>query len=339
MPDASQYDLFHPAPAEREPVPSAPVPAEIAALAARLPARLRLGTSSWAFPGWAGLVYAERVTEQLLAREGLAAYARHPLLQTVGLDRTYYAPLATEEFARYAAATPEHFRFVVKAHAAITTPLEQLSRRSPVLPGPERFLDPEYTRERVIVPMTAGLGARVGLLLFQFPPLGPPEVRDAKSFTQRLAAFLEALPRGPQYAVEVRNREFLTSAYVDALAANGVTHCFNVHPRMPLVTEQAATLGEAAWLSGTVAVRWMLHPGQEYEAARDRYFPFDRLVDPDPRNRSAVADLLETVLERGNEALVLANNKSEGSAPLTLIALARELDRRGKITEPRGGAS
>lgn len=29
----------------------------------------------------------------MLARHGLAAYARHPLLRTVSLDRTFYAPL------------------------------------------------------------------------------------------------------------------------------------------------------------------------------------------------------------------------------------------------------
>jgi uncharacterized protein YecE (DUF72 family) len=331
MSDSSQFDLFAQLSAAPEPVPAVPAGPELVTLAQRLPAKLRLGTSSWAFPGWAGIVYAERATEQLLAREGLAAYARHPLLRTVGLDRTYYAPIAAAEYERYAGATPGDFRFVVKAHAAITTPLEQLARRSPVEPGPERFLDAAYARERVVAPMLEGLGSRAGVLLFQFPALGNPHLRDPKRFAARLAEFLEALPRGPQYAVEVRNREFLGAAYADALARSGATHCFNVHPRMPLVTEQAQLVGEAAWLSGAVLMRWMLHPAQEYQAARDRYFPFDRLIDPDPRNRAAVAEVLETVVLRGNEAYLLANNKSEGSAPLTVIALARELDRRGKL--------
>jgi uncharacterized protein YecE (DUF72 family) len=104
---------------------------------------------------------------------------------------------------------------------------------------------------------------------------------------------------------------------------------------MPGVADQARLVGESAWLSGGVVVRWMLHPTQEYEAARERYFPFDRLVDPDPKNRAAVADLLETILARGSEAFVIANNKSEGSAPLTLFTLAKELDRRGRL-QPQG---
>ena len=327
MPDASQFDLFALPGEAGLAVAGAVVAPDLVELALRLPPGLRLGTSSWSFPGWAGIVYAERLTEQRLARDGLVAYGRHPLLRTVGLDRTFYAPIAASEFARYARSTPPDFRFVVKAHAALTTPAAQLARTSPVAPGPERFLDADYAQRAVIAPMLEGLGEKAGVLLFQFPPLGAAQVRDAKSFAARLGEFLGTLPRGPQYAVEVRNREFLIPAYVDALASHGVTHCYNVHPRMPLVTEQDALLGEAAWRSGQVVVRWMLHPTQEYEAARDRYFPFDRLVDPDPRNRAAVAKLVERLLMHGHDTFVIANNKAEGSAPLSLFTLAREVDR------------
>ena len=329
MPDVPQFDFFDVPGAAPEGVNGAAVPEALVELALRLPPELRLGTSSWSFPGWAGLVYAERQSEQRLARVGLAAYARHPLLRTVGLDRTYYAPIAAAEFARYAAQTPPDFRFMVKAHLVLTTPIAQLARTSPVAPAVEHFLDPEYATRAVVEPMVEGLGERAGALLFQFPPLGTPHVRDARSFVARLGEFLGALPRGPQYAIELRNREFLTPAYVDCLARHGVTHCYNVHPRMPTVTEQDALLGEAAWRSGAVVVRWMLHPTQEYEAARDRYFPFDRLVDPDPRNRQALVTLLDKLVLAGHETLVIFNNKAEGSAPLSLFTLARDFARRG----------
>lgn len=331
VPDpTSQFELFGPPSIEPDPVAPAPPNAEFAALAERLPRALRLGTSSWAFPGWAGLVYERRVSEPLLAREGLGAYARHPLLRTVGVDRTFYAPLTPDEYRNYASAVPADFRFVVKAWNVVTTPLDQLARRTPVAPQADRFLDPAFVVDRVIGPALEGLGDQLGVLLFQFPPLGFTP-RQLYSFPEMLGRFLEQLPRGPQYAVEVRNREVLVDRYADALARNGVTHCFNVHPRMPLVTEQAALLGERAWLSGSVVCRWMLHPSQDYEAARERYFPFDRLVDPDPKNRGAVADVLEKVLATGNDVYVIANNKSEGSAPLTLFTLAKEFDRRGRL--------
>ena len=72
-------------------------------------------------------------------------------------------------------------------------------------------------------------------------------------------------------------------------------------------------------------VRWMLGGGQEYGAARDRYHPFDCLVDEDPATRELVA---RTVLDASlaeREAYVIANNEAEGSAPLTLFRLAERI--------------
>ena len=334
-PDPSaQIELFGAGGSDVDLIGAAPLPPDLEGVRGRLPAGLRFGTSSWAFPGWAGVVYAQRAGEQLLARSGLGAYARHELLRAVGLDRTYYAPLSAEEFRRYARTVPADFRFVVKAHAALTTPIDRQARNVAVTPDVDRFLDLPYAIERVVTPVIEGLGERLGALLFQFPALGLPYSREPQLFADALGAFLEALPRGPQYSVELRNRELLGPGYTDALARNGATHCFNVHPRMPSVLEQADLLGESAWLSGSVVMRWLLNPGQDYEAARERYFPFDRIVDPDPTNRAAVADVLARILARGNEALVIANNKAEGCAPLTLFGLTRELERRARPPPP-----
>jgi hypothetical protein len=79
----AQLDLFGARPAPRRSVGPAPQPAEIVELGRRLPADVRLGTSSWSFPGWGNLVWDRDATPGALAR-GLAAYAAH-LLRTVGL--------------------------------------------------------------------------------------------------------------------------------------------------------------------------------------------------------------------------------------------------------------
>jgi hypothetical protein len=93
---------------------------------------------------------------------------------------------------------------------------------------------------------------------------------------------------------------------------------------MPDVLAQAEMLGEQVWSSRSVAIRWMLHPGFEYEDARRRYFPFDRLVDPDLRSRISLVELVTRVLTTAKDVLVIANNKAEGSAPNTIVKLAEE---------------
>ena len=80
------------------------------ALASRLPGHVRFGTSSWSFPGWQGLVYAEAASEKRLAERGLAEYAEHPLFSTVGIDSSYYRPLSPALVARYNGQLPDGFR-------------------------------------------------------------------------------------------------------------------------------------------------------------------------------------------------------------------------------------
>jgi len=312
-----QLSLF---PAQ-ERVGPAPLAPGVARLAASLPRRLRLGTSSWSFPGWAGLVYDRRFPVERLAREGLAAYARHPLLRTVGVDRTYYAPLARPALAEYAASVPDDFRFVVKAHEACTRASFASAPGAARAPNP-RFLDAAYASEAVVGPFVEGLGAKAGVLLFQFPPQ-PAEGLDPESFADRLHRFLRALPRGLLYAVELRSAARLTARYAEALADAGAVHCLAVHPSLPDLATQARVA--AAALQGPLVLRWMLRRDAAYEAARERYRPFDRLVDEDVATREAVAALCAGAAARGAEAYVIANNKAEGSSPLTLLRLAQAI--------------
>src|SRR5512134_2714783 len=94
---------------------------EAADLASRIDPRIRFGTSSWSFPGWRGLVYSRAMSESALSREGLREYARHPLLRTVGIDRSFYAPIPDEDLQRYASQLPDGFLACAKAGASVTS--------------------------------------------------------------------------------------------------------------------------------------------------------------------------------------------------------------------------
>ena len=70
-------------------------------------------------------------------------------------------------------------------------------------------------------------------------------------------------------------------------------------------------------------LRWLLAPGKGYEEARAAYAPFDRLVDPDVATRERIVTLARNALARGREVLIIVNNKAEGSAPCSVVELAR----------------
>ncbi len=301
-----------------ERVEDAPQPA-LAELASRLPRALRMGTSSWSFPGWCRLVYARRYREAELARHGLRAYARHPLLRAVGVDRTFYGPLKREEWARFAAEVPADFRFIVKAHAALTVP-PGVRRPAFLERAPEAFLDAAYAQRQVLSPAVEGLGPRLGAIVLQFSPLPPALLRERGRLLARLHEFLRALPTGVTWAIEWRDAAMLGPDYEALLADTGAVHGYSAHPRMPRLTAQLS-----APTPGPLLIRWLLERGRAYAEARDRYAPFDRLVDPDPDTRREIADRVAAALSRGEEALVVVNNKAEGCAPLSIAALAREL--------------
>jgi uncharacterized protein YecE (DUF72 family) len=199
-------------------------------------------------------------------------------------------------------------------------------RREPRHAGPhggvpnEYFLQPDYAIEQVVQPYRAGLGDKAGVLLWQFSPLDVRAVGGPQRFAERLHAFLAALPRGPLYAVELRQASLLTPAYRAALSDLGVCHCFNIHPSMPALQEQMRLVPPET--APALLVRWMLHPARRYDEASARYQPFDRLVDDDPYNRQTIAMMSRAALAAGRSTFVIANNKAEGSAPCTVVRLA-----------------
>ncbi len=304
------------------PVGPAPVPAPIRRVAEALPSQVRLGTSSWSFPGWSGLVWDRPADKRTLSRHGLGAYSQHPLLRAVGVDRSYYAPVPAAVFRDYAAQVPDGFRFLVKAHEALTIARyprhprygEHAGRDNP------RFLDPTWATEQVVGPTVEGLGDKLGVLLFQLPPTPAQRVGGAQAFAERLHAFLGALPRGPRYGVEIRTPALLGPAYARALTEHGAVHAYVSHPRMPPIPAQMKAVPGGA--RHGLVVRWMLRPDLDYEGAKGRFAPFDALAAPDPEARGAIARLVRLAVDRGKDVIVIVNNKAEGSAPRSVIALA-----------------
>jgi uncharacterized protein YecE (DUF72 family) len=329
-----QPGLFGQAPAakSRAPTTGAVQPSFDSPLLAAptLPPEIRLGTSSWFFPGWRGLVYEGAHAQVALSRNGLGAYGQIPLLRTVSLDRTFYAPLSALEYERYAKQVPDGFSFVVKAPALVCDALVRDENGQGRRANPH-FLDASVAAREFVVPCLEGLQDKAGPLVFQVSPLPRGLLAEATTLIERIKAFFEALPaelgwQCPLYALEVRDGELLTPRLMHMLADVGVRYCVGLHDRMPEVERQERALAVLDGDSpGDLVVRWNLHRGFRYQAAKQRYEPFDRLVDEDPETRLALARMVVGAYKARRKVWVTANNKAEGSAPLSLLKLAEEI--------------
>lgn len=325
-----QDTLFDAGEAPRRVAPAA-VGERLQALAAalhdRFGTRLHLGTSSWHFPGWAGLVWDRPHEEATLSRHGLAAYAAHPLLRCVSLDRAFYRPLDAAAYAALGAQVPPAFRFVVKAFAGVTDAMQRDPANGRALQPNPRFLDVDAALAACVRPAAQGLGERLGALVFQLSPLPPAVLADAAALQARLEALWTAarplLPGGALLALELRDPALLTPALARSLKAHGVRYCLGLHDRMPEAQAQLAML-RATW-PGDLVCRWNLQRGQRYAEAKDAWAPFDRLRAPDPATRATLARVAAATLNAGHRVFVTVNNKAEGSAPHSVIAFAEAL--------------
>jgi uncharacterized protein YecE (DUF72 family) len=308
-------------------VQPAPRTAEDEALAAALSPHIHLGTSTWSYPGWEGLVWAGRHSEATLSKTGLTAYAAHPLLRVVGIDRGFYRPLAASDFERHAQQVPADFRFTVKAPSLVTDALVRSDDGRGQEPNP-LFLDAATALQTFLEPVCEGLGSRIGALVFQLSPLPGPRLARMNEQFDQLHALLLALPRPPAgvIAVEVRDAAWLTPDLVALLRDAGARYCLGLHPKLPPLTEQLPLL-RALW-PGPLVVRWnlnRLHGPYGYEEAEKRYGEFNEMLDPDPATRAELARVIRGTAGAGQDAFVTISNKAEGSAPLSVRALAQAI--------------
>jgi uncharacterized protein YecE (DUF72 family) len=314
-----QQSLFELPPRVVEP---GPLPFEQQALRRQLAAALHLGTMSWSFPGWRGSVYAQDTDPKLLAEAGLTAYSQHALLNAVEIDRSFYEPLPARYFESVSQQVPADFKFLVKAHEECSMPRFPKHARYGKKQGEDsqRFLDAAYATDAVVGPTLEGLGQKLGAIVFQFPP---QDATDPPRFADRLCSFLERLPRGVAYAVELRNPELLIPLYASALASAGAVHAHNVWGNMPSVLQQARLIPPVA--RKPLIVRWLMRRGDDYEGARSRFSPFSRLAEPDLNNRRDIATLIAKALAHEVPAFVVINNKAEGCAPASVVELAQSI--------------
>jgi uncharacterized protein YecE (DUF72 family) len=298
--------------------------AEFERLGARIPPSVRFGTSTWNYPGWRGLVYQQDYGPKGAAAKMLREYASFPLFRTVGIDSSFYGPPTEAVLHSYAEHLPPGFPCVSKVWSQVTvhtfTKAQDPERAGKLNPD---FLNPDLFVEEVYQPYQRHFSQNTGPFVFEFQTIAKSSRMGPERFATRLDEFFSALPRDAQFAVEVRNEEFLTPMYFAVLREHGVAHVFNSWTRMPPIGHQLDLPGS---ITGSfIVARALLRPGRTYNEAVDAFAPYDRIREPNPKLRRDLVRLVETAVRTRIPAYLLVNNRTEGSAPLTIAAVAEML--------------
>lgn len=288
---------------------------------------IKFGTSTWAYEGWQGTVYTKEYAKGRFKKDCLAEYAAYqyngsPLFGTVGLDQTFYRPPTEKQLHDYAAQLPDGFEMCSKVWERITIPqfpnLPEYGAKAGLQNAD--FLNAEIFLNEVLPPYQRAFKDHMGPFIFEFQRTGI----EPNEFIKRLDEFLGKLPKEFQYSVEIRNPAVLTSEYRFTLQTHGISHVYNHWTYMPGLMEQHNRLG-GVFTAPFVVFRLLTPLRVKYAQAVRIAAPYDKIVAELPTMRKDTIELVRRAVAENRRTYVLVNNRSEGSAPLTVKVLRDQL--------------
>jgi len=162
-------------------------------------AKVYTGTSGWSYPSWKPRFYPAK----LASAKFLNYYSTR--LNSVEVNYTFRRFPTESLLSRWVSATPEEFKFAVKAHQMITH-IKRLREASEWM---ARFIDSVKLLHEE---------NRLGPILFQLPP-------DLKCDLDLLANFLEEIPPSVRAAFEFRHESWFCAEVLAALRRRNVALC------------------------------------------------------------------------------------------------------------------
>jgi uncharacterized protein YecE (DUF72 family) len=300
-------------------------------------ADFRIGTCSWKYGEWKGLVYSNEKGINFLEE-----YSR--VFDTVEIDQWFWSLHRgnivklpdTRTADEYATSVPEDFLFTIKAPNSIT--LTHPYARGAAAPGEANpnFLSVELF-ERFLDKLTA-LRPRIASIMLQFEYLNKQKMPDRQAFFEYLDTFLAQCGNTVPIGIETRNPNYLCREYFDVLDRHQAHHVYLQGYYMPAVTEVYRQYG----CSARKAVL-RLH-GPDRKAMEEKSGgKWDRLLVHRDDELRDLAIMTTELLICNVDVIVNVNNHYEGAAPLT-IRRFRELlagiaQEAGVSLPSRGGSN
>jgi uncharacterized protein YecE (DUF72 family) len=165
----------------------------------------------------------------------------------------------------------------------------------------------------------APLEGLLGPLMLQFEYLNKQKMTSQKEFLALLRRFSEHAPTTHEYAVEIRNAQYLNPPFFDLLEECRLRPVLMQGYWMPSIVELYKRWRERIASHETVVIR--LHGGDRKGMEKLTGKRWDKIVDPRDEELSSVADMVEDLAGHGVVVYVNVNNHYEGCAPLTIERL------------------
>ena len=276
-------------------------------------ALLKIGTCSWKYDSWIGIIYSEKAPANYLKE-----YAQH--YSTVEIDQWFWS-LYDHNQARlpdvktvdeYNSSVPEDFEFSIKVPNSITlTHYHNKDKKAPLIENPYFFSNELFER---FLDSLSLLRDKLGPLIFQFEYLNKQKMPLQKIFLDKLHTFIQKAPKGYKYTIETRNPNYLNNTYFSFLREHDLYHVFLQGYYMPPIVEIYQKF--KADLRDLTVIR--LHGPNRKEIEDLTKKRWSDIVAPKDNELLEINKMLQDLMARQTEVYVNVNNHYEGSAPKTI---------------------
>lgn len=276
---------------------------------------LFIGTSTWNYDSWVGLVYSEKRKH---AHEYLAEYAKH--YNSAGIDSWFYRIPPRKEAEEYRAGVPDDFRFTCKVPQQITLTHERKQAKDGSLVKNDTFLSNELFDEFIgnIEPVLDVMGA----IIFEFEYLNKQKMAGVSAFIEQFEAFMKRAPIGLPIALEIRNPNYLTREFFEFLVRNNIIPVFSEKEYLPHIYDVYAEHKEFFAEFEQVVFRLLYWHRIDIEKKTGKQW--DKVVEPHDEDLERITKI---VIEMIKQLVVVinVNNHYEGSAPKTIEKIQKLL--------------
>jgi uncharacterized protein YecE (DUF72 family) len=280
---------------------------------------LRLGTCSWKYDSWKGLIYEKG--RRYRPDDYLADYAK--ILDSVEIDQWFWSLFPGQvrlpepgTVRLYEKSVPKGFVFTVKAPNALTL-THFYSKQPPASaavagqPNPH-FLDHALLQK--FLDLLSPLGPKLGPVMFQFEYLNRQKMPSKEAFFDRFGEFIHRAPRGVEYAVEIRNPNYFSPAFFEFLKKVGLGFVYLDGYYMPPIGQVFEKFRPMT--AGFQVIR--LHGGDRLEIEGETGEVWDKVVAPKTEGLKAAAAIVRANARNKVLTYLNLNNHYEGSAPLSI---------------------
>jgi uncharacterized protein YecE (DUF72 family) len=252
---------------------------------------LRIGTSAFTAAGWESAFYPAGMKPA----DYLSYYATK--FNTVEVDSTFYRAPSVATVNGWARKVPDGFVLAAKIPQVITH---------------EKCLRDCDDDLRQFVETMDLMGDKLGPLLFQFGYFNQNAFKSGDEFLARLKPFLEKLPKGHKFALEIRNKQWLTAEFFDLLRTHNVAYALIDQAWMPRASEIFEKFDP---ITADFAYIRLLGDRKGIEQHTKIW---DKVIVDRSRELMSWVNVCQRTVRRGVSTYVYVNNHYAGFAPATV---------------------